>query len=313
MTPSFKRVAPPYMAKFLQDFPQCSAIHAAAVFGNFGYESGGFEKLQEMKPTVAGSRGGWGWAQWTGSRRVAFEAYCRRTGKDPASAAANYAWFFLELKGPEGKRLWNSGFLQADTLDEAVVKFENAYERSGHKNYGERKRWAREAARLYAEWLVAHPEKPTPVVPVQPRLPEEEPPWVLSLVERLVEHLGSPAMQPALIILATTIAEIVQKRLEASPAVPVQAEHAVPVEEIVSETVAREAAPVLKHLTNNEPWFRSRVTWGAIISAVAGIAGIAITAEQQEQWTTIAISGAPLIGAFVTLIGRWMATKPLGK
>src|SRR5258706_3609441 len=34
---------------------------ACGIFGNLGTETGGFTALQEIKPTVAGSRGGYGW------------------------------------------------------------------------------------------------------------------------------------------------------------------------------------------------------------------------------------------------------------
>ena len=46
-------------------------LQAAGLLGNLGHESGGFRQLQEVAPAVAGSRGGWGLAQWTGPRRVA--------------------------------------------------------------------------------------------------------------------------------------------------------------------------------------------------------------------------------------------------
>src|SRR5690606_17673173 len=81
---TFRAKAPGIMAKLLRDFP-IAPEDAAAILGNLGHESLGFTAMQEFRPVVAGSRGGWGWAQWTGPRRRAFEAYCARTGKDPAS------------------------------------------------------------------------------------------------------------------------------------------------------------------------------------------------------------------------------------
>ena len=85
---TFRAKAPGIMAKLLSDFP-IEKLAAAAIVGNLGHESAGLATLQEIKPTVAGSRGGYGWAQWTGPRRRAFEAYCKRNGKDPASDDAN--------------------------------------------------------------------------------------------------------------------------------------------------------------------------------------------------------------------------------
>lgn len=54
--------------------------------------------INEINPTVPGSRGGFGWAQWTGPRRDAFEAYARQKGLDPKSDDANYGFLVEELR-----------------------------------------------------------------------------------------------------------------------------------------------------------------------------------------------------------------------
>lgn len=139
---TFRAKAPGIMAQLIRDF-SITPLDAAAIVGNAGHESLGFTALQEFKPTVAGSRGGWGWMQWTGSRRRAFEAYCARTGKNPASDEANYAWLFLELKGiegTEGKAIGKT--VAAKDLEAKVVAFEKAFLRAGVKHYDSRKRWA---------------------------------------------------------------------------------------------------------------------------------------------------------------------------
>lgn len=142
---TFRSKAPTIMAQLLRDFP-ITPLDAAAIVGNAGHESAGFTAFQEFKPTVAGSRGGWGWMQWTGPRRKAFEAYCARNKLDPRSDKANYAWLFLELKGIEGtegaaiKRT-----VAAKTLDDKVETFEKAFLRAGVKHYDSRKIWANRA------------------------------------------------------------------------------------------------------------------------------------------------------------------------
>src|SRR5690606_33272658 len=91
---------------------------AAAVFGNAGHESGGYQSLQEKKPIVPGSRGGYGIMQWTGPRRREFEAYCKRNGLNPSDMDANYAFLFVELKGWEGRvlpKLFAAKGLKANT------------------------------------------------------------------------------------------------------------------------------------------------------------------------------------------------------
>lgn len=143
----FRATAPAYMRKLVADFPTLDLQDAAAIFGNLGHESLGFTKLQEISPTVKGSRGGYGWAQWTGPRRRAFEVWCKKHGKDPAADATNYAYLFLELKGLEGTESGAVGKVSAAVGLEAKVKaFEQAYLRAGVKHYDSRLAWARIAA-----------------------------------------------------------------------------------------------------------------------------------------------------------------------
>ena len=171
----FRAKAPGIMAQLLRDFP-ITPLDAAAIVGNAGHESMGFTKLQEMKPTVAGSRGGWGWMQWTASRRRAFEAYCKRTGKDPASDDANYAWLFLELKGIEGTEGAAIGkTVKAKGIEAKVRAFELAFLRAGVKHYDKRLQWAEialDAWRAHSTTGIPIPN-PTPVP--EPSAPSPEP------------------------------------------------------------------------------------------------------------------------------------------
>lgn len=150
---TFREIAPPFMDLLIDDFPQLGRLDAAAVFGNFGHESAGFTKLQEISPTVPGSRGGYGWPQWTGPRRRAYEAYCLRNGKDPAAPASNYAYVFVELSGPEKRAL--DALVAARTLTDKVKAFELAYERAGIKHHASRNQWALIALEAYDAWKQA--------------------------------------------------------------------------------------------------------------------------------------------------------------
>lgn len=154
MTPqeNFTKVAPKYMLQFMEDF-QCSDLDAAAVFGNAGYESLGFTKLQEIKPVVKGSRGGFGWFQWTGPRRKAFEAYCERNSLDPKTDDANYKFLFVELTTTEKRSI--DKLKSVATLGDKVIAFEESFERAGVKRYPERIKWANIALEaLHAETTV---------------------------------------------------------------------------------------------------------------------------------------------------------------
>ena len=83
-----------------------SRVAAAAFAGNLHIETGGFNHMQELAPVVPGSRGGYGWSQWTGPRRRQFEAWVAERGLDINSDEANYGFLVHELtKTGEGKVL----------------------------------------------------------------------------------------------------------------------------------------------------------------------------------------------------------------
>lgn len=91
------------VAKRLQQDFGLSPGAAAGFAGNLAHESGNFKTLQEINPLVKGSRGGFGWAQWTGPRRRQYEAYAAENRLDPSSPEANYGFLKHELQNtPEG-------------------------------------------------------------------------------------------------------------------------------------------------------------------------------------------------------------------
>lgn len=136
---TFRSKSSRVIAMLLGDFPIRNQ-DGFAILGNLGHESLGFTKLQEMAPTVKGSRGGFGWPQWTGPRRRAYEAYCVRNKLDPASDKANYAYLFLELKGSEARAI--NALLDVDGLPTKVEAFERSFLRAGIKHYPSRLQWA---------------------------------------------------------------------------------------------------------------------------------------------------------------------------
>ena len=135
----FRSKAPWVMALVIRDF-KIGVLDSAAILGSLGQESGGFASLQEAKPAVPGSRGGYGWPQWTGPRRRNYEAYCKRAGLAPADDQANYGFLFTELKGPFRAAI--DKLVAAKGLNAKVKAFELAYEAAGVKHYESRNRWA---------------------------------------------------------------------------------------------------------------------------------------------------------------------------
>lgn len=144
----FVQKAPGLVASLLSDLPlRGDEESAAAIVGNLGHESAGFASLQEIKPSVSGSRGGYGWAQWTGARRTAYEAWCKKQKLSPASDEANYGYLLVELRGPYKAAI--SKMSAKTSLDEKVIAFEMAFERAGIKHYPERIALAKQALKLY--------------------------------------------------------------------------------------------------------------------------------------------------------------------
>lgn len=99
-----------------------SRMHAGAIVANLHWESGGFKSLQEIKPLVPGSRGGFGYAQWTGPRRRQFEAWVKARGLDARSYAANWGFLRHELTNTSEKSVLPR--LKATrTMRDAVITF----------------------------------------------------------------------------------------------------------------------------------------------------------------------------------------------
>lgn len=131
-----------FIGRLMKDF-DLDLLSAVAIVGNAGHESGGFKQLQEVKPLVPGSKGGWGIMQWTGPRRREAEAYWKRNGLNPSDMDSNYKFLFVELKGPEGRVL---NFLKnAKTLDDKVEIFCKTFLRPGKVHMDSRKVWAKRA------------------------------------------------------------------------------------------------------------------------------------------------------------------------
>jgi hypothetical protein len=169
----FTEKAPAIMSLLMADF-DLTEIEAAAIVGNLGHESGGFKFLQEIKPMVPGSRGGYGWAQWTGPRRRAFEAYVVRNQLNPASDKANYGFLFVELTTTEAKAI--PAVKAADGLAAKVKAFELAFERAGVKHYPSRIKYAEQALAAFKAQDTSGALKPPVVIPPPPDIEPIEPP-----------------------------------------------------------------------------------------------------------------------------------------
>lgn len=99
---------------------------AAGVLSNLWAESH-VRGINEANPTVPGSRGGFGWAQWTGLRRVDFEAYAAQHKLDPASDDASYGFLVQELrdKYPDLLKQMQAGNISARQAASIFFQYES--------------------------------------------------------------------------------------------------------------------------------------------------------------------------------------------
>jgi hypothetical protein len=109
------------------------------------------------------------------------------------------------------------------------------------------------------------------------------------------------------------------RQIGADPTLPLRPEEVPTVADAVGARLQQDrrfqdVAAEVEHLTNQEPWFRSRVTWGALMSLVAAIGsgfGLALGPAEVEAAVTVLAAGGTMIGAFVALYGRWLAKRPI--
>lgn len=169
-----------------------SVDDAAAIFGNVGHESAGGAKLQELNPRSG--RGGYGWPQWTGPRRRAYEAYCRRHGYDPAEPLTNYKYLFVELHGAYSGAI--VAVKKAATLAAKVKAFELAYERAGVKHYASRENWANIAKGAYLKaYTSGETELPAPNLPPPQWETNPVQRWAINFITGLIVSRITKAME----------------------------------------------------------------------------------------------------------------------
>jgi hypothetical protein len=140
---SFAEVAPRLKADLARDFG-LNDVQAAAFAGNLAHESGGFNTLQEVSPVVPGSRGGFGYAQWTGPRRREFEAWTARNGLDPTSYEANYGFLKHELANTGEKKVLEA-LRQTNDPVTATQVVSDQFLRPGVPGMASRQKWTQRA------------------------------------------------------------------------------------------------------------------------------------------------------------------------
>lgn len=133
----------------MRDF-DLTKVQASAIAGNLAQETGEFKFLQEKKPTVKGSKGGYGFAQWTGPRRKAYESWAEENGLDVNTYEANYGYLKEELENRQKGTIESMGIKtienlkKMDDIDDATQYVSEYFLRPGIPHMNKRKKYAKE-------------------------------------------------------------------------------------------------------------------------------------------------------------------------
>ena len=132
--------------KFKSDIEEVFGLNdfqAAAMVGNFDHETGGFTMPEELNPVVPGSRGGAGWAQWTGKRRKKFESFVEENNLDINSYEANFGFFVQEVQNDPYFIKIIEQLEKTKNVDEATEVFSKGYLNPGIPKMDSRKKKSR--------------------------------------------------------------------------------------------------------------------------------------------------------------------------
>ena len=91
---------------------------ADGIIVNMNDESGMNPAINERNPTVPGSRGGFGLAQWTGPRRKQLEAFAAQRGKPASDVDTQMDFLVWEMNNTESEA--GAKILNAETASEAA-------------------------------------------------------------------------------------------------------------------------------------------------------------------------------------------------
>jgi len=140
----FTETAPRVMVTLMDKFT-LTDYQAAGVLGNLGHESAGFDTLREVGQPDG--RGGYGWGQWTGTRRNDFLAFAVANKVGWETDNANL-WFLMHELQTDYKSTI-SALEKTRNLRDATMAFERNYERAGIIHMQSRLDWAKIALAEY--------------------------------------------------------------------------------------------------------------------------------------------------------------------
>ena len=148
---NFNATAPGIMNNLMKDF-NLTKEQASGIVGNLGHESAGLHAgINEGKPLVAGSRGGYGLAQWTGPRRKDLEKFAKDNELPLDSVETQYKFLKKELTENKGFRRILDNVRKEKTAEgsaKAFLPFETGGDPRAIVAMGSRNKFANQANAL---------------------------------------------------------------------------------------------------------------------------------------------------------------------
>lgn len=200
----FKQNAPILVERLMKDLG-VDRTQALAIVGNLGHESIGLQAgIQEINPLPHSGRGGLGWAQWTGPRRVAFENFLKQNNMAANDPEANYQFLLNEANGSHKSAF--DALRSHNDLRRATIDFENRFENAhiNHKGYDSRIKYAQMADALHSRFTpptLGAPQNTGPIrAPVDQFAPmfngEQMPPSVAEVPPQEMQPYQVAALGP---------------------------------------------------------------------------------------------------------------------
>jgi Phage tail lysozyme len=143
---------------------------AQGIAANMSVESGYNTGINEIAPTVAGSRGGYGLNQWTGPRRRQYEAFAAQRGVSPADLDAQLDFTVWELGNTE--RGAGQALASAQDATTAAQIYSERFLRPGIPHLDRR---LAEAKKL------AGSQPPVNALAAQPQQPQQQSPFQMPM------------------------------------------------------------------------------------------------------------------------------------
>lgn len=85
--------------------------------------------------------------------------------------------------------------------------------------------------------------------------------------------------------------------------------------EVITRAVLNQVEPIIMNATNQEPFYQSKVTIGAVVTLIAATYGLGLDFTDGIPPSVDSLSAqlGTIAGAVTVLYGRWISNRPIGR